>query len=322
VSPPEPAISRRRSTAATAPRATDGPVPVVGSNQPCPCGSGRKYKACHGKGGGDDRRLTARPFEGLSGEVEWVALREIVPAATASLTLAGDADREVLLTTLLPLAWPALVRSDGRTMLGLQVPTRSGDVSRDLAWALEQALETTPGNPVQLLGLPGPGPRLQDLLAGAPLEVTVHDGFDFWVEGAADPTGEVAASMERANASVVPTARVGDQAGAYWCRMRERSHLRWVLPHAEEPALDALARLAAGPGLSLGEGTRYVGSFRAHGLLVPVWDLPLEQEADSLVEPVAALRARLEDELASPRALTSEERRARSGLLSRQLTLR
>jgi hypothetical protein len=251
-----------------------------------------------------------------------VALREIVPAATARLQVRDAPERDVLLTTLLPLAWPALVRSDGRTMLGLQVPTRSGDVSRDLAWALQQALSTAPGNAVQLVGLPGPGPRLQDLLVDAPLDVSVREGFDFWVEGAADPDGEVAASMERANATVVPTARVDGVAGAYWCRMHERSHLRWVLPHDEEAALDALARLAAGPGLSLGDSTRYVGSFRAHGLLVPVWDLPLEQEAPSLAEPLAALRSRLEEALAAPRPLSPEERRARSGLLSRQLTLR
>jgi preprotein translocase subunit SecA len=25
-------------------------VPVVGRNDPCPCGSGQKYKKCHGKG--------------------------------------------------------------------------------------------------------------------------------------------------------------------------------------------------------------------------------------------------------------------------------
>ena len=24
-------------------------VPVVGRNEPCPCGSGKKYKQCHGK---------------------------------------------------------------------------------------------------------------------------------------------------------------------------------------------------------------------------------------------------------------------------------
>jgi hypothetical protein len=53
-----------------------------------------------------------------------------------------------------------------------------------------------------------------------------------------------------------------------------------------------------------------------------VWDLPLEQEAPSLAEPVTALRGLLDEALASPRELTAEERRARSGLLSRQLTLR
>ena len=104
--------------------------------------------------------------------------------------------------------------------------------------------------------------------------------------------------------------------------MGDKTHLRWVLPEAEEPLLDALARLAVGGGLGLGPDSRYVGSFRAHGLLVPVWDLPGEREAEALEEPAAALRARLDEALAAPRALSAEERRARSGLLSRQLTLR
>lgn len=294
----------------------------MGAREPCPCGSGKRYKACHGRAN-DDRRRVARPFEGLPGEVEWVALREVVPAATAPLTLRDARDRTVTLSTVLPLVWPALVRADGRVMLGLQVPTRSGDVSRDLAWALEQALTAEPGTAVQVLTPPGPGPRLQDLLdTAAPLDVTVHDGFDYWVDGAADASGEVAQSMDRANATLIPTARLSAVPGAYWCRMRERCHLRWVLPEAEEPALDALARLAPGAGLSLGEGTRIVGSFRAHGLLVPVWDLPLEQAVDALEEPVAALRTRLDEVLADPRPLTGDERRARAGLLNRQVTLR
>jgi hypothetical protein len=48
----------------------------------------------------------------------------------------------------------------------------------------------------------------------------------------------------------------------------------------------------------------------------------LDREAAALEEPVTALRARLDEELAAPRPLTGEERRARAGLLSRQLTLR
>ncbi|MEX2289269.1 MAG: DUF5926 family protein [Mycobacteriales bacterium] len=296
-------------------------MPVVGGREPCPCGSGKRYKACHGKGSGEDRRLVARPFQGRVDETEWVALREIVPAATAPLRLRDDPDRPVVLSTVLPLAWPAMVRADGRIFLGLQVQSRSGDVSRDLASALELALETPPGNSVQPIGLPGPGRRLQDLLAEDPLDITLHPGFDYWVEGAADPTGEVAASMERANASVVPTARLQSVPAAYWCRMKERSHLRWVLPEPEDQVLDALARLTVAGGLAIGPDTRYVGSFRAHGLMVPVWDAPVDREAEAMEEPAVALRARLDQALAVDGPLTGGERRARSGLLSRQLTL-
>lgn len=263
----------------------------------------------------------ARPFAGMVDETEWVALREVVPAATAPLLLRDDPSREVTLSTVLPLAWPAMVRADGRVFLGLQVQSRSGDVSRDLAHALELALDAAPGSSVQPPGLPGPGPRLQDLLADDPIEVALHPGFDYWVEGAPDPSGEVAASMERANASVVPTERLSSVQSAFWCRMKERTHLRWVLPEAEDELLDALARLSAGGGLSIGPDTRYVGSFRAHGLLVPVWDAPLDRGAEAMEEPALALRARLDEALTTDQPLTAEQRRARSGLLSRQLTL-
>ena len=264
----------------------------------------------------------SRPFQGLADETDWVALREIVPAATAPLRLRSGDDRTVVLSTVLPLAWPAMVRGDGTVFLGLQVQSSSGDVSRDLAAALEQALTASPGSSVVPAGLPGAGPRLQDLLTDDPLEVTLHEGFDYWVTGVADPSGEVAASMERANASVIPTAVLASVRSAYWCRMRERTHLRWVLPEQEDPLLDAMARLAVSGGLGLGPDSRYVGSFRAHGLLVPVWDLPLDREPEALEEPAQQLRARLDEELASARPLTPEQRRARAGLLSRQLTLR
>lgn len=264
--------------------------------------------------------FVARPFAGRSDETEWVALREVVPAATAPLKVKGS-DVPVTLSTVLPMAWPGMVTLDGRRFLGLQVATRSGDASRDLASVLEQVLVAASGTSIAPVDLPGPGPRLQDLLDDAPLEVTLHAGFDYWLEGAEDSDGSIAASMEQANASVVPTARVSGVQSAYWCRMRQRSHLRWVMPEDEEPLLDALARMAVTGGLSLGDGTRYVGSFRAHGLLVPVWDLPLETEASALEEPAAAFRARL-DEALTGGALSSDERRARAGLLSRQLTLR
>jgi hypothetical protein len=136
------------------------------------------------------------------------------------------------------------------------------------------------------------------------------------------PDEDDAATMERANSTVVPTVRLSGVEAAYWCRMRERTHLRWVLPENEDDVLNALARIAVSGGLSIGPDTRYVGAFRAHGLLVPVWDLPADREAGALEEPVVALRTRLDEALASAQPLSTDERRARAGLMSRQLTLR
>lgn len=310
-------MSRRTASRRPPVRRADG---EVSPRQPCPCGSGRRYKSCHGAGD----VAVARPFRGLAGECDWVALRELVPSATAPLRLAAG-DAEVVLATVLPLALPAIVRADGRVLLGLQVHARSGDVSRDLGYALEQALAAEPGTMVQAGALPGPGPRLQDLLAPEPpLEPALHDDFAFWLEGDADGhrSAEVQASMERANAAVVPTVRLPGVDAAYWCRIGDRAHLRWVLPHDEDALLDALARLGAAGGLPLGDGTRYAGSFRAHGLLVPVWDLPPDAPAEAWTEPAAGFADRLDAALATDDPLTPAERRARDGLRGRQLTLR
>ncbi|MDX6200863.1 MAG: hypothetical protein QOF82_1348 [Frankiales bacterium] len=303
----------------------DEAVTPVAPREPCPCGSGRRYKACHGR---EQARaadpVSLRPFAGLTSEAEWVALREIVPAATAALKLRDPqyADREVLLATVLPMGCAAMVRADHSVFLGLQVAARSGDVSRDIAHALEQALVAPAGTPISASGLPGPGASLQDLVTDDPLEVTVLSGFDFWVEGVGELDPEVQASLERANSVVIPTAKVDGAEAAYWCRMPERNHLRWILPYDEELLLDAMARLMPSGGLSLGEGTKYVGSFRAHGLLVPVWDLPSAMPADQLEQPVAELQVRLDEALADETTLTSDQRRARGALLGRQLTIR
>ena len=323
--------SSRRAAGRTGPGTgrTDGDsqsdVPVVGPREPCPCGSGRRYKACHGRAAvHETERFVQRPFEGLAGECDWVAMREIVPAATAPLTFAGEhAGREATLATVLPMAWPGLVREDGAVFAGLQVNGGSGDASRDVAHALELALAAEPGTPVSPVTLPGPGPRLQDLLdPAAPLQVQVHSGFDFWLEGVDDRSSEVVASMERANEAVVPTVRLSSVEAAYWCEIRDRQHLRWVLPHDEEAFLDAIARLHATGADALGEETRYVGSFRAHGLVVPVWDLAPGTGAEAVEEPIEALAGRLAEALAETAPLDPAARRARDGLRSRQITLR
>ncbi len=310
----------------TSDRANATEVPAVSGRAPCPCGSGRRYKACHGRSASRAAdTLVRRPFEGLASEADWVALREIVPAATAPLTLVGEyADRAATLSTVLPLAWPAMVRGDGSVYLGLQVPGASGDVSRDVAAALLTALGSKPGSMVPSGALAGPGPRLQDVLDPArPLAVSVHPGFDYWIEGIDDGhDAEVTASLERANAGVVPTVRLVSVDAAYWAGLPERSTLRWVLPEDEEPLLDALARLHGVGGLSLGAGTRFIGTFRAHGLLVPVWDLPTDTKADDIEDAAVEFRSRLDEVLAVAGPLTGAERHARAGLQTRQLTIR
>jgi hypothetical protein len=315
----------RQATAAPAGQAAEvgqtGAVEQVGPRQPCPCGSGRRYKACHGSADGPPPVFVARPFEGLAGETDIVAMREFVPSATAPVRLASG-DREVLLCSLLPMAAPALVRQDGTVWLGLQVQHSFGDPSRDLAAVLERALDAAPGDVVGLTDPPGEGPRLQDLLADQPLEVTVHEGFEWWVADVDDPTGAVRASLESANAAASPSARLESVEAAYWTDVGAKEHLRWTMPHDEDALLTALARLHAAGQDSIAEGSRLVGMFRAHGLLVPVWDLPVGTGAAVLEESATRFRADLDRALASDDALTPEQRAARSGLANRQLTIR
>jgi hypothetical protein len=269
--------------------------------------------------------LVQRPFEGLAGEGDWIALRELVPAATVRLTLMEslpDGVPSVTLATVLPMAWPALRRDDGSVLLGLQNDTPSGDLSRDLADTLQRALTAEPGTPVQARRAPADGPRLQDLLdPAAAFEPVVHTGFEFWVPDSENASPEVAASLERANAAAIPTVKLSGVDGAYWCETPDKNHLRWVMPHPEEQLLDALARLHAAGASSLGEGTRLVGSFRAHGLTVPVWDLPTGVSAEDVEKPAAEFAERLAAALASEAPLTVDERRARGGLTNRQVTL-
>lgn len=293
--------------------------------EPCPCGSGKRYKACHGKARARQSVVhVTRPFEGLPSECDWVAMREIVPAATAPLTLTDYPDRSVTLTTVLPLAWPALVRDTGDIFLAMQVTTGSGDPSRDAADALLRALEADPGSPIPPSGLPGPGPRLQDLIADVPLEVTVHEDFDYWMadDASVDAPG-VRDSLDRANSKVMPTVRLTSVEAAYWVDMGDKTFLRWVMPYAEEKLLDAFARLhAAGDSSLEGVPSRFVGSFRADGLLVPVWELTEGTSADGCEAAATAYLSTLEAALAQTEPLTSQERRARAGLQNRQITLR
>ncbi|WP_232678406.1 DUF5926 family protein [Nocardioides sp. R-C-SC26] len=315
--------SRVKNRAQAAASGTAAGAGEVGPRQPCPCGSGRRYKACHGAPGGAAPVFVVRPFEGVPGECDIVAMRELVPAATATVAVKGT-DRVVQLCTLLPMAVPAMARDSGQVWVGLQVQHHFGDPSRDLAAVLERALaqaETGESGVVGLTESPGDGPRLQDLIEGDSLEVTVHDGFDYWIADVED-AGEFEHALEHANESVVPTSRLTSVEAAYWTNVGPKEHLRWVMPEPEDALLDALARLHVAGADVIVPDARLIGMFRAHGLLAPVWDLPVGTGAEALEEPAAAYKAALDAALADETPLTTEERSARSGLATRQVTIR
>lgn len=298
--------------------AASGEVPVVGLREPCPCGSGRRYKACHGRAANE---VNARPFAGYASECDLVCLRELVPAATAPLTLVDHPDRVVTLASVLPMAYPAIVRTDGSIMLGMQLNTNSGNPERELGGALAAALAAEAGAPIASSREFADGPSLAEFIDPAvKLDITVHENFDYWIDG--DVTDDIKASLERASSYAHPTVRLPNLMAAYWTQMGQKEHLRWAMPMAEDDLVNALARLHAAGADDLGEGTRFVGMFRALGIVVPVWDLPLGTGAAAIEEPADAFGMRLAEALADTSPLTDEQRRARAGLTNRQVTLR
>lgn len=263
-----------------------------------------------------------RPFEGLPFEAELVAMREIIPAATLTvITTPEYGSREVTFVTILPGMGAALRRKNGEVLVAVQAVTSSGDASLDIADLLVKALELEPGESILHADLPEPGPRLQDVLdADSAGELTILDSFEYWVdaEDAQDPN--VQAAIQQTSDQMVPTTQVEGVEGAYWCRM-QREFLRWVRPESEDKVLDGLARLHFKRDLTF-DDARFVGAFRALGLLIPVFELAPGTEAEELEGPLANFEKVLIAAITSDEPLSPEERRTRSGIISRQVTLR
>lgn len=298
----------------------------VGLREPCPCGSGERYKNCHGRTSHEQVGVrVSRPFAGVPFERDLVAFREFVPSAVARLPLVGDfSDRAVTLATLLPMAWPAIVRPDGEIWLGvqLQYPNQI-DPARDLVSALRAAVALDPGNPVEdTPDWQDDDPALLSLIEpGIGLDIEIRDGFDWWTEGADDETGEVAASLERANAAVSPTAKLAGAEAAYWCEIGARTYVRWVRDEPESALLDALARLSVADAAGLGSSGRLIGSFRTCGLVVPVWELDSGTQPDEVDEDLARMDTALSEVMGSSLPLSDRERSIRANINSRQVTL-
>lgn len=265
--------------------------------------------------------FVARPFEGLPFEADLICLRELVPAATAQVRLSDEyGGREVTIASLLPAAWQAWHREDGELFAGMQVPVSSTDASRDVARGILAAAEAAPGTTIDATTEPGEGPKLQDILdTDHPFSVRVLETFEYWDLPGDDD--EVAAALEQANDSITPTEKLASVDSAYWTEMSGRTYVRWARSEGEDAVVDALARLAAEGGNDLGGPGTFLGYFRAHGIIIPVWELEFGTQADDVEEPIAAFAARLDAALGADEPLSTEARRLRSGIVARQLTI-
>lgn len=262
-----------------------------------------------------------RPFEDLPFEADLICLRELVPAATAEVRLREDfGGHTVTIASLLPAAWQAWHREDGTVLAGMQVPVSSTDASRDVARGILAAVDATPGTTIEATTEPGEGPRLQDILDDAhPFDVRVLETFEYWELPGDD--AEVAAALEQANDSIAPTEKLASVDSAYWTEMSGRTYVRWARSEGEDQVVDALARLQAEGRNDLGGPGTFLGYFRAHGIIVPVWELEFGTQFDDVEEPIAEFAARLDEALSDDSPLSTEARRTRSGIVARQLTI-
>lgn len=267
----------------------------------------------------------ARPFEGMSVEADLVAMREIIPAATlAAQTTEEYGSESFLFASILPNAVPALVREDGQILIGLQTRSSSRDIGHDLGVALKAALERKTKieqgeaeyGPVPV-DVRDAGPRIPDMIESAePMEL--QNDLGYWIaDGQRDE--EVEAAIAQTSAELIPTRVIPGVANTYWHDMGKH-FVRWIRLEDEDKLFTALARLQAAGELTLA-GAHFIGAFRALGLSIPVFEFENEVDPGTLTEPVKELERKLEAALADTKPLTDDEKRARAGLVSRQVSL-
>lgn len=264
-----------------------------------------------------------RPFAGINKELDLVAMREVIASASMPVrTTKQYGAQDLLLVTLLPDGVPALRREDGVLLVALQTRLHSGDASRDVAYAIEEAIDLEPGQVITLSSLPEPGVRLQEIVDWSiNPEITVHENLTFWVTDEEAKKPETKEALENLQNEMVPCAAVPKVVGAYWCSMT-KEFVRFARPEEENAVLDGLARLQAKRTLQVAPDSKFLGAFRSCGVLMPVWELPTGMTAEALSEPMAKFAEELTKAIADTTMLSAEERRAKAGIVSRQVTLR
>ena len=283
-----------------------------------------------------------RPFAGLAAECDLVAMRSFIASATAQVPFAAgfDAAHEADFATVLPGAVFADVREreaskwgekgaakgvDGKVTQGLvalQTDPEPEDLSASLAAALTWAASAQPGDEYD--GAPAASALTDIVDPDASLDIVVYEDFAWWFGDDGAPA-ELQNMLQRANETILPTARLTPVSGVgapWWVDAGDRAHLRWVRPEDEEDLMNALARVHAAGALTLGEGSRFAGSFRTHGLVVPVFDLDAEAHHEEWYDGLNSFDAALTEALADTSELTAAQRSSRAGIIGRQVTLR
>ena len=267
-----------------------------------------------------------RPYGGLAAEADLVALQEFVPSAVTTVDVKGT---PVNIVTVLPGAGAALVREEhqgGERFVALQVTSHSQNPGRDLAYALNWIVNAKPGETLQSTVADGSQPELSELLSDdATLDITTYQDFSWWFPEGASVPPQIQQALRQANDAVLPSEKIGENLpGAIWWVNPGggKAHIRWVRTEDNEAQmLSALARIAARGELNLGEGTKFAGAFRTHGLVVPVFDLDPSVAADSYEAALAELDKKITAEYANDAALSADERKQLDNIKSRQVTI-
>lgn len=266
--------------------------------------------------------FVARPFADLPFEAYLVALRDFIPCGYLSVKTKQEyGATEALLVSYLPQGQSGMRRADGMPLVALRANAKTGDAAHDVGTVLARVLELEPGQALEGFDIRQPGPRLHDVIEHEELDFAVTSTFDFWIAPDKLNDEDVQQALAASEGESVPSALVPGTKSAFWCRMNH-DFVRWVRTESESALFDALARLKVQGKANLGEGTRFIGAFRTCGLLVPVFESEQRVEPADLQEGAERLEQLLQVQLADSAPLNDEERRARAGLVSRQISLR
>lgn len=267
-----------------------------------------------------------RPFEGLVRERELVAMREIIPCATMGAKANeahGGADFQFV--TLLPDGIGSMVRADGEIMVALQTRFHTGDLSHDMGAALSAALKLKEAGEtgVASFDVRDQAPRLQDMIENDDQQpqMQLHEDFGYWFDPNEEKSQQMQEALEQNREDMVPTRAVPGTEYMYWCQMNN-NFVRYVMAVDEDALYTALGRLQADGKAVMGPQSKFVGAFRACGIGIPVFQVDPQLSAAELEEPAKELAKNLEVALKDKSPLTDEQRRARAGIVSRQVTIR